>query len=377
MQKIGIICEYNPFHNGHLYHLNYIKKNFPDALIILVMSGEFTERADISILTKWEKTEIALHYGVNLVVELPFDFACQSADLFAYGAIRILNYLKVDKIIFGSESNNINKLKDLAKKQLDSNYYLDVKNYLKDGDNYPLAMAKALDDINFNTPNDILGLAYVREIIKNNYNIEPITIKRTNDYNSLDLNNNISSATAIREALKKNEDIKNYVPEKVYPYLQDNIPVLDNYFKYLKYRIINEQEDIIKYHGVDDKILPRIINNINDAFSFDELITKIKTKNYSYNRIKRMLIYILIGFKKDDMNKDINYIRILGFDNKGQEYLNKLKKEIDIPIITSYRNNKNNYLDINTKITNILLLENSKLKDEFKNHAINAYLVNK
>lgn len=370
MQKIGIICEYNPFHNGHLYHLNYIKKNYPDALIILVMSGEFTERADISILTKWEKTMIALEYGINLIVELPFNFACQSADLFAYGAINILNKLKVDKIVFGSESNNIDKLKELALKQLNENYFNDVKNYLDNGDNYPLAMAKALNDVNFNNPNDILGLAYVREIIKNNYSIEPITIKRTNDYNSLNLDKNIVSASSIRDALLKKKDIKKYVPDKVYPHLKKNIPFLDSYFKYLKYRIINEQEEIIKYHGVDDKILPRIINNINDANNFDELITKIKTKNYSYNRIKRMLIYILIGFKKNDMTKEINYLRILGFDTKGQEYLNKIKKEIDIPIITSYRNNKNNVLNINTKITNILALENDKLKNEFKNHAI-------
>lgn len=369
MQKIGIICEYNPFHNGHLYHLNYIKENYPDALIVLVMSGEFTERGDLSILSKWEKTKIALEYGINLVLELPFNFACQSADLFAYGAINILNKLQVDKIVFGSESNNIEKLKELANLQLKDDYFKDVKNYLKDGDNYPLAMAKALNDTNFNNPNDILGLAYVREIIKNNYNIEPITIKRTNDYNSKILENEIASATSIREALEKKQNIKKYVPDLVYSYLKNDIPSLDNYFKYLKFRIINEQKDIMKYQGVDEKILPRIINNIEDATSFNDLILKIKCKNYSYNRIKRMLIYILIGFKKEDNKKEIEYIRILGFDNKGQQYLKERKKEIDIPIITSYRNNKNDLLNINTKITKLLNLENNKLIDEFKIHA--------
>ena len=369
MQKIGIICEYNPFHNGHLYHLNYIKENYPDAIIILVMSGEFTERGDLSILSKWEKTNIALEYGINLVIELPFNFACQSADLFAYGAINILNKLKVDKIVFGSESNDIEKLKKLANIQLQDDYFKDVKNYLKDGDNYPLAMAKALNDTNFNNPNDILGLAYVREIIKNKYNIEPITIKRTNDYNSKELENEITSATSIREALEKKKDIKKYVPNLVYEYLKNDIPSLDDYFKYLKFRIINEQEEIIKYQGVDEKILKRIIDNISDATNFNDLILKIKCKNYSYNRIKRMLIYILIGFKKDDNKKEIEYIRILGFDNKGQKYLKEIKKDINVLIITSYRNNKNDSLNLNTKITKLLNLENKKLVNEFIMHA--------
>ena len=369
MQTVGIICEYNPFHNGHLYHLNYIKKNYPNDLVILVMSGEFTERGDLSIQTKWEKTKIALEYGVDLVVELPFNFACQSADLFAYGSLLILNSLHVDKIIFGSESNDIEKLKKLAKMQLSDNYFKDVKSYLKNGDNYPVALARALDDLNFNNPNDILGLSYVREITKNNYPIEPITIKRTNDYNSLDLDGEIVSATSIREALKNNKDIKKYVPNKSYEYL-NNTPNIDDYFKYLKYRIINEQEDILKYHGVDEKILPRILKSIDEANNFDELILSIKAKNYSYNRLKRMLIYILLGFKKEDMSDELNYIRVLGFNLKGQNYLSKIKKDITIPIITSYRNNKNDILSINTKITNLLMLENDKLKDEFKNHTI-------
>ena len=169
MKKIGIICEYNPFHNGHIYHLKKIKEMYNDSLIILVMSSSFTERGELSILNKWEKTEIALNYGVDLVIELPFEFASQSADIFARGAVTLLKELQVDTIVFGSESNNIDSLKELAKIQLKNKKYDKlVKKYMDDGINYPTAMNKALNDLggkSINHPNDLLGLSYIKEII--------------------------------------------------------------------------------------------------------------------------------------------------------------------------------------------------------------------
>ena len=116
MKTIGIICEYNPFHNGHIYHINKIKEMFPDSTIVLVMSGNFTERGDASIINKWDKTDVALNNGIDLVIELPFVFATQSADIFAYGACSILNYLKVDYLVFGSESGDIDMLKNIDAK---------------------------------------------------------------------------------------------------------------------------------------------------------------------------------------------------------------------------------------------------------------------
>lgn len=370
MEKIGIICEYNPFHNGHLYHLNYIQKNYKDALIILVMSGEFTERGDLSILNKWEKTNIALEYGIDLVVELPYKYACQSASLFAFGAIKILNELSVNKIVFGSEENNIDKLKEYAKKQLDNEYQEKVFKNLANGYNYPQASSLALDDLLFNKPNDILGLCYIREIIKNNYNIEPISIKRTNDYNSLELTDKIASATSIREALNNNKNIKKYVPKITYEYLNKKRVNLDDYFIFLKYRIISEQKEINKYHLVDEKILSRILKYINCTNNFDDLILKIKSKNITYNHVKRILINILLGITKEDIKNDKDYIRVLGFNKTGKNYLNSIKKDLTIPLITSYRNNKNNELNINTKITNILMLKNDNLKCEYTNSPI-------
>lgn len=370
MKKIGIICEYNPFHNGHLHHLNYIKNNFKNSLVILVMSGEVTERGDLSVLTKWEKTKLALDYGIDIVIELPYQYAAQSADLFAKGSLAILNYFQVDKIVFGSEENNPNKLIKYAKQQLDEEYHLKVLNNLKNGDKYAKATAEALEDDNFFKPNDILGLSYIREIIKNNYSIEPLTLKRTNDYNSHTLNDSISSATAIREALLNKNDISKYVPKETFNMLNKDIIKTDDYYELLKYRILNEDINILKYHLVDEKIIPRILKFINKSNNFDELILNIKTKNYSYNRIKRTLMNILFGITKEDIKKQKDYIRILGFNNNGKKYLNQLKKDIDIPIITSYRNNKDNILNINTKIVNVLSIKHKKYLNEFNMHPI-------
>ena len=351
---IGIICEYNPFHNGHIYHLNKIKEKYPASTIVLVMSGAITERGDISIINKWDKAEIALTYGVDLVVELPFKFASQSADLFAKGSIEILNELKVNKIIFGSESNDIDLLYKLANIQLSKEYNKLIKDYL-DKYSYPEALGKALKkltNINVDSPNDILGLSYIKEIIKNNYNIECVTIKRTNDYNNKELTS-ISSATSIREAIKNNIDITPYVPKETIDKINKNLN-LDNYFDLIKYKILST-DDLTYILGIDDKIEPRIKNSINISNNIDELIQNIKTKKYSYNRIKRILIYILIDYKKEEHNTN-NYIRILGFNNKGKKYLSSIKNNINLPIITNY-SNSNHIIDIDIKINNILSIK--------------------
>ena len=373
--NIGIICEYNPFHYGHLYHLKKIKEMYPNSNIILVLTGWINERGDLSLIDKFKKTDIALYYGVDLVVELPFKYM-GSADYFTKGSIDILNKLGCDTIVFGSESNDVDTLTYLANIQLnDKNYNKLVKKYLDKGINYPTAMSKALKDISgktVDTPNDILGLSYVKEILKNNYNIKPITIKRTNDYNSKKVEGKITSATSIRELIKNKKRFKKYVPSYSYKYLKNTI-LLDNYFNYIKYKIISTY-DLTIYQGIDEKLANRIKKYINLSNSLDELISNIKTKAYTYNRIKRTLVYILFSLTKDDFkNLKLEYIRVLGFNKKGKDYLNSIKKNIDIPLLTNY-NDK--YLNKELIINNILSL-NNKIKDkksfiekEYKNKPI-------
>ena len=380
MKSIGLIAEYNPFHNGHLYQLNKIKEMFPASPIILILSGNFLERGETSIIDKFTKTKIALENNIDLVIELPFNFATQSADTFARGALQLLNYLNVDYLVFGSETNNINKFIDLAKIQLNNiDYQNTIKELMNKGYNYPTALSKSLEIITnqkIDTPNDILGLSYVREIIENNYGIKPICIKRTNDYHDLDSVNNIVSASNIRNKLKNNMDVKNYVPNTTYKYIKSNLSFIDNYFSYLKYKIISNINNLDQYLTVDEGIDNRIKKFIYTSNTYDELIKNIKTKRYTYNKISRMLCHILVGYKKNDKVLDIEYIRILGMNKIGQKYLKDVKKKIDIPIITKFSDLDKNYQDLELKLSYIYSLGFDKkfrkniLEEEIKSKII-------
>lgn len=350
MDIIGIICEYNPFHNGHLYHLKQIKKKFPNSIIILIMSGNFLERGEVSIINKWDKTKVALYYGINLVVELPFHFATQAADIFAYGAIKILDSLGVNKLIFGSECNDIQLLAKLADTQLKNNEFEEkVKEYMQSGINYPTAMSKALKDITgniVNSPNDILGISYIKEIKKQKSNIKPITIKRTSNYKEIDFNKKIVSALSIREAIKNKISIDNFVPKYSLKFIDTNINI-EKYFPLLKYKIISEINYLERYQSVDEGIENRIKKYIYNCNTMEDFIKDIKTKRYTYNKIQRMLIHILCGFTKEEAKKLQNtvYIRLLGFDEIGKKYLSEIKKSIKLPIISNYSTSKG-FLDL-------------------------------
>src|SRR5574344_6675 len=320
MDIIGLIAEYNPFHNGHLYQINKIKEMYPQSIIILVLNGYFLERGEISYITKEEKTKLALDNKIDLVVELPFVYGNQSADTFTYQSINILNKLKINKLIFGSESNNINKIKAISTAELDYSYNIRVKDYLDSGLNYPSALAKALN-INFDfKPNDLLAISYVKAINLINKKIEPICILRTNDYHDIKSNENVISAANIRNKLINKEDISKYIPYK------NNIiiPNYDLYFKILKQNILTNK-NLAAIVDVDEGIENLLLKKINTANNFDEFIKSIKTKRYTYNKLNRMFIHILINFTKQDKdNLFLNYIHILGFNSFGKDYLNKL-----------------------------------------------------
>ena len=368
MDIIGIIAEYNPFHNGHIYHIKKIKELYPNSLIILILNGYFLERGEFSIETIESKTKLALDHNVDIVIQLPFIFGTNSADIFSDASIELLHELCVEKIIFGSECNNVEKLKNLAKAQLDNEYNKDIKKYLDMGINYPTALNKALK-LKINTPNDLLGLSYIKSILKNNYNIEPITIKRTNDYHDKDSNDLIISASNIREKLKNKENINKYLPNKEYINTID----YDLYFKLLKYKIIND-DNLNQYLTVDEGIDNRLKKVIKDCNTLEELINKIKTKRYTYNRINRMFIHILIGLKKEDKYNTLKneYIRILGFNSNGKKYINNIKNKTSLPIVTSLKNINSIIKDYEIKSYNIynILSKENILEFENKNKPI-------
>ena len=371
MKAIGIICEYNPFHNGHLYQINKIKEKYKDYTIIAVMTGNFTERGDVSIIDKWSRTEIALNHGIDLVIELPYPFATQSADYFAFGGITILEELHVEKIIFGSESNDLDSIKTIAEVQIENDEFDKlVKIYSKLGKNYPTALSCAVKDLTgkeITAPNDLLGISYLKTILKNKYKIEAECIQRTNEYHNNKLTNNISSGTAIREALKNNKSIINQIPKDTISYYK-SIHTIDDYFEILKYKIITE-ENLSKYQLVEEGIEQTLKKEINKANNYDDYIKRIKSKRYTYNKISRMLLHILCNFTKEKANqwKKPEYIRILGFNNKGRNYLNSIKKELNIPLISKITKNKNDMLEFEMETTSIYnIKKNSNQKEEDK-----------
>ena len=360
MGSVGIIAEYNPFHNGHLYQIKKIKEKFKDDTLILILGGNFTERGDVSIIDKWKKTDIALKAGIDLVVELPFPFATQSADYFSFGAITLLEKLKVEKLIFGTESDNLDDINLIVDEQLNNPEFEKlVKLYLKFGNNYPTSLSLALKDLtnkSIKTPNNLLAISYIKTIKENNYKIKPLSIKRTNNYHEENLSESISSATSIRNALKKNIDIKKQVPDFVLPYL-DDLHFIDDYFNLLKYKIITE-ENLAIYQTVDEGIEATLKKEVLNSNNYDELIKKVKSKRYTYNKISRMLLHILCNFTKEKRKKfnDITYIRILGFNDLGRKYLNKIKKKVDIPIISKISKEKDSMLEFEIETTKIYAL---------------------
>ncbi|MDD4705626.1 MAG: nucleotidyltransferase [Bacilli bacterium] len=327
MDIVGIICEYNPFHNGHAYHIKKIKDMYPNSLIILVLNGYFMQRGEVSILTKEDKIKIALENNIDIVVEHPFKYSSNSADIFAESAIKILNYLGCQKVIFGSESNDINLITKIAKVQLKNDFKFKLIENLKTGINYPTALNKSIG-INLNSPNDLLGISYIKAIIKNKFNIIPFTIKRTNNFHDTLSTNKIISANNIRDKIKNNHNVEKYTKYNFY-FKNIDETIL---FNLIKYKIISEP-NLNEYLTVDEGIEHRLKRVINNADNLENLIRLIKTKRYTYNRIRRMLFHILIGLKKENNNiVKLEYIKLLGFNEKGLKYINKIKKTIDIPL---------------------------------------------
>lgn len=342
MKTIGLIAEYNPFHNGHLYHIQEIKRLYPDSVLILALSGSFVQRGDFSLLTKWEKTELALRYGVDLVFELPFAFATQSADIFADGAIQILEALHVDTLVFGSECHDVSLLKKLAETQLTHpDYESTVKDYLAQGNNYPTALSKALATLigtTIDQPNDLLGISYCKALFKRNSTMEVVTIQRTNSFHDTAIQGDIASATSIRAGLRQNKSIQAVVPKETMTYLKKARVGFDEVFPFLKHQILANFDHLDRYQTVDEGIEHRIQRVIYDVTSLEELIQAVKTKRYTYNKVRRMFLHILCGFTKEEAKqlKDITYLRLLGFTIQGQRYLNKVKKDLPVPLLSKF-----------------------------------------
>lgn len=324
MKTVGIICEYNPFHNGHLYHLQKAKEIANNGTIIAILTGYFSMRGDISVLNKYDKIKTAIDNGINLTIELPYLLGTQNADLFAYNSIYLLNEMKVDTVLCGSEYNNLELIKDIYNLEQKQEFQDLIKQELKKGNSYRKSFSNALTKYNYElNSNDMLNLKYYEAIQKINPNIELKLIKRiNNNYNDKTLNETaIQSATALRVA----SSIKGYVPDSVNEIYQNkgfyNINEFSNILKHLV-TTINANEIFMATEGIENSLK-------NDFKTIDELIEKLSTKRYTSSRIKRFITYIITNTKKDDVF-DVKSIlpRVTGFDEKGKEYLAKIKKQV-------------------------------------------------
>lgn len=343
MKVVGTIVEYNPLHNGHIYAINEIKRlSNPDVLIV-ILSGNFTMRGDLSIFDKFEKTKQSLKTGIDLVIELPFILTVQNSDKFAANAVKLLNLAKVSEIWIGSESNDINKYKYYYKQWMNDSNQKKIKKLISEGKSYKEATSSIIDL----PSNDLLGFCYYKAIKENNYNIKLNTIKRIGNFNSL--NPDIyASAYAIRNNLKL---INKYCPNYINT---DLIRDKNNLFVYLKYKIIStDTKDLKEIFFVDEGIENRL-KLIIDYNNYDDFVSFLATKRYTKSRIQRMLLYILFDIKKETIKNidSYNILRILGYNENGRKYLNIIKKDVDIK--TNIKNNIHQVLDIELKITKLL-----------------------
>ena len=418
MLKIGIVAEYNPFHNGHLYQIRKIKEIFgEDVLIVVVISGDFVQRGEISFLDKWEKTQVSLGCGVDLVVELPLYYSIQNAEIFSRMATKILDYLGIDIQVFGAEEENVEVLQKVLELQKRQDYKDKLMEYMKKGNSYSTSQRLALKEYNLDgivKSNNILALEYMREIENSNLKIKPYIIKREiSEYNEENVSEDreeFASASFLRNELEKIldkfseekfdfEKIKNFIAEKKYNSLKDvrvenskeivkknynfekkqNIrekidleslknvkteerifwkleeiqkflpeksfdiifknlewkinnringdKIKEEIFKIMKYKILTEKkEKIMEIYDITEEIYARIYGTMLNSQKYIEFLKNTKSRNLSNKRVERIILNILLNIKAKMMDFEINYVRILGFNKKGQEYLKEIRE---------------------------------------------------
>ncbi|CAM4043539.1 nucleotidyltransferase [Lederbergia lenta] len=358
MKSAGIIVEYNPFHNGHEFHIQETRRQSQADVLIAVMSGNFLQRGEPALVSKWSRTKMALHAGVDIVIELPYAFAVQKAETFAHGAVFLLNALKCSSICFGSERGELLPFIQTHHflHQYTEQYNDWINTYMKKGLSYPSALNNAFqklnpteDAVDLSKPNNILGFHYLNAANHINKQIKFMTIKRKSaDYHDEYFKDStIASATAIRKSLQQNsslEAVKSFIPDTTWMELnnyKENFGQFhhwEDYWPYLQFRLLTmESDELHSIYEVEEGLENRLLKAARQANSFLAFMELIKTKRYTWTRLQRICTHILNNCKKVDMKntrKDPNYIRLLGMNELGRLYLNHVKKELPLPLVS-------------------------------------------
>ncbi|ULT58477.1 nucleotidyltransferase [Neobacillus drentensis] len=381
MNAVGLIVEYNPFHNGHAFHLAASKEAAGAEVVIAVMSGNFLQRGEPALVSKWYRTKMALLNGVDIVFELPYMFAVQKAEIFASGAISILDAAGCDSVCFGSESGELSSFTQTIdfmneqKQQLEEN----IHRFIATGVSYPKAVSLAyhqLSDYNsyldLAKPNNILGIEYIKAIRNQQSTLKPLTVPRKNaDYHDEHFaSETIASATSIRKAIFSKEgdqkSISQYVPAPTNQLLLDYLQKYqafhqwENYWDYLKFRLLTSSPDELRdIYEVEEGLEHRLLAAALTSGSFHEFMERIKTKRYTWTRLQRTCVHILTNTKKGQMagpSNQATYLRLLGMTNKGKEYLNKRKKDFSLPLVSKLSSYKEKEILLDLKAARVYSL---------------------
>lgn len=349
MNVLGIIAEYNPFHNGHMYHLKSALTKTDADYTVCVMSGNFIQRGEPALFNKFIRADMAINCGIDLIIELPVYYSVSTAEKFAYAGVKLLNECGANYISFGCETADISQLISISNLLLNETYEYknELKKQLNLGLSYPDARSKVISKLlnissNItNQPNNILAIEYLKALTQINPIITPIPIERVDsNYYDTDSKTNILSATGIREKLKHSEDVDIFMPQGTLSLMKD--PVFLKDFEQLILFSLRKLSlsELKALPDVTEGLENRILSAIISSSTLDELIDKIKTKRYPLTRIKRILISAMLGLSKEklqlfDKSGGPQYIRILGCNEKGKELLSLISKKSNLPIITS------------------------------------------
>ena len=340
MTAVGIIAEYNPFHNGHKYQLEKARELSGADCAIAVISGNFTQRGEIAVLDKWQRAEMAIEGGADLVVELPLIFACNSAGFFARGGVEILEGLGASNIAFGSESGDIGRLKSVAAKIGDDggDVEMKIRELVKTGMSFPRARAEVIGEDAFDEPNDVLAVEYLKHM----KNASPIAVKREGaGHNDIIPTEYSASASFIRAEMLRGNEISGYVPETTLAILnrEGNTPASEEMlYELIVSSVLKAGSEKLKLiFGAEEGLGEKLYNEIRHYGSYAEIVAGLKSKRYTMTRIKRVIMNVIFDIKRADITGAKSYIRVLALNGKGASYLKQLKKSegCTLPIISN------------------------------------------
>lgn len=378
MKAVGLIVEYNPFHNGHAYHLQASKEAANADVVIAVMSGNFLQRGEPALVSKWCRARMALLNGADLVFELPYPFAVQKAETFANGAVSILDAVGCDSLCFGSESGDISSFYRTIHflEERKDTYEDNVKRFIETGVSYPKAAALAFQQLtgsgrflDLAKPNNILGFQYIKAIEQQKSSMKPLTVTRKNaDYHDEHFaSETIASATSIRKAIFSEDDdksdISQYVPPSTKQLLIEYFQKYgvfhqwENYWDLLQFRLVQSTPAELKeIYEVEEGLENRLISTALSSASFKEFMETLKTKRYTWTRLQRLCVHILTNTKKSEMmvfSEKADYLRLLGMTGTGKEYLNKMKKQFSLPLVSKLSSFKGNEISMDIRAARI------------------------